>query len=439
MLLSLDIIPEILLYATVIGLCFWLLYRRYIFSVADPLFIFIVTTTFASVLVVEAVDEPRNVIHYFVCQLCVWAGFALVQERTGNAAVRAYAGSIQFTDLNLLRYTTYALFGIYLLSNLIILQTKGFALLSNDPSASKVTNFQEGFGIFRKVNWAVGGVVSAGLFFLFLLEKKRHLLILLLVVIFFSALGGSKGALLTYAVTAALFIYHPVFRTQHGLRQMLRKYIPVAVLAIFSVFFTVLIKENEDSEAVLLAFVRRLLYGADSVLFFYAPANVDYFARYSWLDFPAYIANPILGFLRIAPYQEAFGNVMVENTLPPGVSMEVIVGPNSAFYTEGQVFFGYYGAFAYSFALGCLASWVRALFFGLQRGSAFLLVFLSVLYQFSAAFLVDVKLAIGQIFDALVLVLPVYLVICFVVNRKIVFRQVRFGSAGNADLLVNHG
>lgn len=428
MLVSVDILPEVLLHATLLGLAFWLFYRRYIFSVADPLFIFVVTSTFASVLVIEVVDDPRNIAHYFFCQFFAWAGFALVQQHTGNPSLQAPTEGVYFTDITLLRYSCYVLFCIYFLSNLIILRTKGFALLSDTPSEAKVANFQAGFGIFRKINWAVGGVASAGLLFLFLLRKKRQDLVLLLIVIGLTALEGSKGALLRYAVMAALFIYHPVFSQQKQFRQQIKKYTPVAAVAIFGIFFTVLARENENSEAVLLAFVRRLLYGADGLLFFYAPANVDYFARYSWVDFPTYVINPILGFLRLAPYQEAFGNIMVENTLPPGVSMDVIVGPNSAFYTEGQVFFGYYGAFVYSFLLGCLASWFRSIYFSLRSGSAFLLVFLSVIYQFSSAILVDLKLFITQAFDAILLVLPIYVLVCFIKNGKIVFRRFQFGT-----------
>lgn len=426
MLISVDILPEIVLYVAILGLVFWLFYRRYIFSVADPLFIFVVTTTFASVLVIEIVEEPRNIIHYFICQFFAWMGFAWVQERSGNPVLCASSEDIHFTDTLLLRYTAYTLFVLYLLANLIILRTKGFALLSDAPTEAKVANFQEGFGIFRKINWAVGGVASSALFFLYLLEKKRRNLILLVIIVGFSSLEGSKGALLRYVIMVVLFVYHPIFKHQKQFRQQIKKYAPVAAIAVFGVFFAVLFKENENTEEVLLAFVRRLLYGADSMFFFYNPVNVEYFARYSWTDFPTYIINPLLGFLRLAPYQEAFGNVMIENTLPPGVVMDVIVGPNSAFYTEGQVFFGYYGAFAYSLALGGLASWMRSLFFSIQRGSSFSLVFLSFICQLSISILIDLKVFITQAFDAILLVLPIYILVSFIVKKKVVLRRLRF-------------
>jgi oligosaccharide repeat unit polymerase len=430
MLLSLDILPELLLYSALFGLGYWLLYMRYIYSVVDAQFIFVVTTTFASVLVVEVVEEVRYVWHFFGCQLCVWAGFALVQERTNRPGLVANESTdARFTDKVLLEYTVYALFGIYIISNLIILQSKGFALLSADPSQTKVTNFQQGFGIFRKINWAVGGVTTAGLIFLYLDRQRQRYLTLLLLVIALTALEGSKGALLRFAISFGIFLYHPAFRHSQELLSRLKKLAPLGAIAIFGVFFTVLFKENESSDEVILAFIRRLLYGGDAVLYFYHPINVDFFSRFSPFDYPTYIFNPILGFLRLAPYQEAFGNVMVDNALPQGITLDVIVGPNSSFYTEGQVFFGYYGAFLYSFMLGTLASWLRSMYFSLTKSPAFFLVFLSTIYQFSAAVLVDLKLFITQAFDTILLVLPVYVLVCFITQQKLVFRRITFAKA----------
>lgn len=430
MFVSLDILPEIIAYSVLLGLAYWLLYRRYIYSVVDAQFIFVVTTTFASVLVVEVVEDPRYVWHFFICQLCVWAGFALVQERTKRPGVSAAPiDGVHFTDKKLLEYTTYVLFGIYLLSNVIILQSKGFALLSDDPSHTKVTNFQQGFGIFRKINWAVGGVTSAGLMFLYLDQQRRRDLMLLLILIGLTSLEGSKGALLRFAIGFGIFLYHPAFRLRQDLLKKIKRFFPLGAMAIFGIFFTVLFKENDGNNEVVLAFVRRLLYGADAVLYFYHPINVDFFSRFSWTDYPSYLLNPIFGFLRLAPYQEAFGNIMVDNALPAGIILDVIVGPNSSFYTEGQIFFGYYGAFFYSFALGAAASWLRSLYFSLTKSPAFLLVFLSTIYQFSAAILVDLKLFITQAFDTILLVLPVYVLVCFITQQKIVIRRIRFAQA----------
>lgn len=432
MLISFDLLPELLGYSALFGTIYYLLYRRYIYSVVDPLFIFVFTTMFGSVLVIEAVSEISYITNYFGCQFSLFLGFALVQECTGNPALRSLQQPDTFySDKQLLRCVTYTLLSIYLLSNLIVFYTKGFALLSDTPSIMKETNFREGFGIFRKISWAVGGVASAGLIFLYLSDSRRRDVGLLLLMMVLTSLEGSKGALLRYAIVFGLFLYHPAFRQRLDLLRRLRRYVPLGIVGIFGVFFIVLAKENSSGDEVLLAFMRRLLYGADAILYFYHPANIDYFSKFSLLDYPTYLINPILGFLRLAPYQEAFGNIMVENVVPPGIIVDVIVGPNTSFYTEGQIFFGYYGAFIYSFIIGILTSYARSLFFSLTHCSAFLLVYASTIFRFSDSLMIDVKTSITQMFDTVVLVLPVYAVVYLLVRRRLVIHRIRFSSPNN--------
>ncbi|GAB4002164.1 hypothetical protein GCM10028807_60200 [Spirosoma daeguense] len=427
MQVSYEILGEILLYSVGFGIFYYLLYRSYIYSIVDPLFIFVFSTAFASVLVIEVVEDVNNIIHYFVCQLSVWAGFVLVQKRMTmrNLEISKVVNG-QFSDVVLLRYVVYTLYFIYFFSILLFLQSKGFALFADNPSEAKITNFQEGFGIFRKINWAVGGVAGTGLMYLYLVESKRNYLILLLILIALSALEGSKGALVRYAVTLGFLIYHPKFRVKKKLIKLIQKIQFPAIASIFLISFIVLFKENASAETAIFAFLRRLLYGADALLYFYHPINVDYFSRFSIWDYPEYIINPILGFLRLAPYQEAFGNIMVDNALPEGVTLDVLIGPNTSFYTEGRVFFGYYGAFFYSFLLGAFSSYIRALYFTLNKSSAFFFVFLGTIFQFSNAILVDLKFFITQSFDVILLVIPVYIVVSLLVRRKFVLRAIEF-------------
>lgn len=328
MIIDFDTLPVIALYALVLGLIYCGFYRSYIYSLIDILFLFVVTTVFSSVLVVMVLQEGNQIANFFLCQLSVFLGFALVQWRTGNPAMHNELEEMpQFTHVLLLRYTTYLLFGLYAISNMVLLYTKGFALFTDAPTEAKVANFQGGFGILRKINTSVGGVASAGLIFLYLNSLRRSDLILLIAMILVNALDGSKSALFRYAICFGAFMYHPAFSHRRQLNDKIKKLAPIAFLGALSVVVVILYKENTDSEEVLFALVRRLLYGSDALLFFYNTPNTDYFAHFSALDYPGYIINPILGLFRVAPYQEAFGNIMVENSLPPGVVMDVIVGP----------------------------------------------------------------------------------------------------------------
>lgn len=426
MIIDNDLLLEIFLSAVLIGSCFYILYRKYTYSIIDPLFLIIFNTTFGSVLVVEALDEPLSIVHYFVCQLCLFAGFAVVQERTGNlGATSLPTKNTYFKDIGILRCTVCILLVIYVFANLVLLYTKGFALLSDSPTDAKVANFRQGFGIIRKINWAMGGIAATGFTLLYLIQRRNRDLVCLILIMGLTALDGSKGALVKFVICFGLFTQHPLFRGIYILPKSVKWLAPLVAVGLFGTAFTVLLKENGDIDAALFAFLRRLLYNADGILYYYLPENIQYFAKYDAVDFLPHIFNPIIGFFRLAPYEEAFGNVMVENVLPPGSFMGVIVGPNSTFYLEGQIFFGYFGAFVYSFVLGCVYSWMRSFYFSLISSSAFFLVMINQIYQFAGALMSDIVLYITQVFDTCFLCIPIYLLVCLVLKGKVVFRRVR--------------
>lgn len=424
MQLDYSILPEVLLYALVFFIMYYLLYKPYIFSVIDPLFIFVFTTAFASVLVVNVVNDFRDVLHFFICQFCLYLGFLFVYKyfKQPLKESRHYI----FKDILSLEYTVYVLFILYVIGNIIIFSTKGFALLSDAPSNSKVANFQNGFGIFRKINWAAGGFAIAGLLYLYLVKKRFVYMVLLLIVACFTSLEGSKGSLLRILTTFAFLAYHPLFRNRQEVSRVFRKYTPIGLFALMIVFFAVLIKENTNIEQAIFAFLRRFLYSADSVLYYYTPINENYFLRYNFSDYPPYILNTIFGFLRIAPYKEAFGNVMVENVFPDFAKADVIVGPNTPFYIEGKIFFGYYGAFLHSFVVGAIYGIMRNLYFALSSSSAFLFVFLCCICQVSGNIWTDTSLFVTILFDTCFFVIPTYILVCFVINKKLIIHKPSF-------------
>lgn len=424
---SYELLPKILLYSLVIFVIYYALYKKFIFSVIDPLFIYLFNTTFASVLVISVVNEHKYIIHFFICQVCLLLGIYIVNRKYHwNNIIKYRPSYVSLSDYKLLDLAIYVFSFVYISANIIIFYTKGFALLSDAPTESKVANFQQGFGVFRKINWSIGGVLGSSLFVMILVKPKKIYILLLGLLVLFTALEGSKSSLLRIIISAALVLYHPVFQKKQDIIKKYIKYIPVGIIGLLTVFFTVLIKENETPELAIFAFFRRLLYSADSVLYFYNPVNQDYFGRYSFFDYPSYILNPVLGFLRVMPYQEAFGNIMVDNTLPSNVILDVIVGPNTSFYIEGQIFFGYFGAFLYSFIIGLTYAFIRIVYFSLVKCPAFLLAFIGYICQLIMMLLVDVNLFITQFFDTCFFVLPIYIGVCFIKHKKIVIRRPQF-------------
>ena len=424
--INFDVLPVIILWVLLLFGVYILLYRKFIYSIIDPLFIWVSTTAFASVLVIEVVPDIIDVLHFFGCQLCLWIGFFIAYRTSGfetktNFQLQRLSN---FSGYGVLRWLTYILLSIYVISNLYIAYSKGFALLSDAPSESKVANFQEGFGIFRKINWSLGTFTSTSLVFLFLSKRRRIDLVCLTIVVLFTSLEGSKGALLQIAISVGVVFYHPAFSEQRQIFARYKRFAPLAFIGIMGVFFTVLFKENDGVDEAFFAFIRRLLYSADSVLYFYLPVNIDYFSTYQPLDYISHIVNPILGFFRLQPYQEALGNTMVDNLRPPGSTSTVTVGPNTPFYIDGRIYFGYFLAFPYSVLIGYLYAIIRIHFFSLLRTTAFYFVFMGSFCHLASAIITDINLAVTQLFDLSFFVIPAFVVISFSLTRKLVIPSV---------------
>lgn len=422
-----EVIPEILLYTLVFFLIYFLAYRRYIYSILDPLFIYVFTISFSSVLIIYTLsDQPAYVIHFFLCHIFLYVGFLITVYWLRDYSKQELPIKIpsQFFDFETLRIVVYLLFAFYFLANVVLFYTTGFALLNDDPTIAKVENFTKGFGIIRKINTSIGSFLTAGLLF-FILAKLRWIdIFALFIVIILTALEGSKSSLLRILITFVLLGNHPLFLHRNEILNKIKLVIPLGILAVLGVFFTVLFKENSDYEQVVFAFVRRLLYGADATLYFYMPVNEQYFAQFHFWQYPSHLFNQILGFLRLVMSNEAFGNIMVANAFPNMTG--TIVGPNTPYYIEGQIFFGYYGAFIYSAVVGGCYAFIRQYFFFAKYYSAFWLIIICCICQQASGLYVEVTMFITSAFDTFFFVLPVYLIVNLAIHGRLRMRKLHF-------------
>ena len=170
-----NVIPKIVLLALSFLIVYFFAYRKILYSVVDPLFIWVFTTAFSSVLVLDVLSDWNDIIHFFASQACLCIGmhFGRYVFTRKNLKELRVDYIINIEDFEILRSTTYLLLCIYILSNVFIGYSKGYALFSDVPTESKIANFQNGFGIFRKISWSAGTFVSTSLFFLFLTENRR--------------------------------------------------------------------------------------------------------------------------------------------------------------------------------------------------------------------------------------------------------------------------
>ncbi|GAB4015100.1 oligosaccharide repeat unit polymerase [Spirosoma koreense] len=414
-----DILSNLFGWVVLIFAFYMVLYYRFVFSIIDPLFSWIFSTAFASYFATQIIPDLQDIFHFFGCQAFLWMGFVIAYRYTTPLHEGIHEQINDFTGQLALRHTTYLLVSFYIISNIIIAANTGFALFSDDPTVSKITNFQGGFGLFRKINWAAGKFSITALIYMFILKKGRIDLILLLLVVFFSAVEGSKSALLGVITSLGVVIYHPVFAYRKNILKKFQRYIPFFLLAALIIAFTVLIKERGNFSEAYLGLVKRLLYSADSLLFFYQPVNVDYFAKYSFTDYIPVITSPVLGFLRLQPYQETIGNIMYDNLRTPG-SFGATIGPNAPFYIEGRVYFYYWAAFPFSMLLGFLYARTRVYYFSLNNVSAFYFVFMGCFLQFMGTIIGDVNLTVNLLFGLFFFVIPPYILVKLLLEKKLI-------------------
>lgn len=427
MLIDDTIILQVLLHATGFFVLYYMCYRKYIYSILDPLFIYVFTLSFSSVLVVNSLYErPNYILHFFLCNVFLLAGFLLMMNilRAYDRRELPITVTTSFFDYKVIQITIYILFTIYIFANIVLFFTTGFALLSDDPTLNKVEGFSKGFGIILKINWGIGSFLTAGLIFLILSKSKSIDFLLLLINVILTSLEGSKSALLRILITFTLLVNHQLFSRRRDIVNKVKIFLPLGLCALFAIFLIVLFKENVDIEEVKYAFLKRLLYGADSTLYFYTPVNEQYFAKFHFWEYPSHLFNQILSFLRLVTPQEALGNVMVGNLLPNNTG--TIVGPNTPYYIEGQVYFGYYGAFVYSMVIGSCYAFIRQYFFKARYYSAFWFVLMCTLCQQATALNIEVTLFLTQLFDTCFFVIPVYIFVSLAIKGKLKFYKLHF-------------
>ncbi|UFH55975.1 O-antigen polymerase [Spirosoma sp. KNUC1025] len=415
------ILPEVLAWIAIILAIYLTLYYKFLYSIIDPLFNWIISTAFASYFATLVIPDVQDIYHFFGCQIALWFGFVIAYCKNNIPSIKAEPAH-NFSDQLLLRYTTYFLLSIYILSNIIIGYSKGFALFSDNPTLSKVEDFQGGFGLFRKINWAAGKFTSSALIYMYLIGGRRKDLIYFIIVAIFSAVDGSKSALFGVITTIGVILYHPSFLYKKDLLTKTKRYIPIFLVGALSISFVVLTKEKGSLNDAYLGFITRLLYSADSLLYFYQPVNIDFFEKYSYVDYISVITNPILGFLRLQPYQEAVGNIMYDNLRTIDTGSEITVGPNAPFYIEGRIYFYYWGAFPFSMLIGYLYAKIRVYYLSIKNASAFYFVYVSCFFQFATTLIGDVSLAVSLLFSLAFFVIPPYILIRLILYRKFTIR-----------------
>jgi oligosaccharide repeat unit polymerase len=411
---------RVILSTGIIFFVFFLLFRRHILHVFDPLLFYIITQAFSIELGFLVIDKSTYLINLLICQACFLAGFFIcagkAPKKTQLATSTLFKNNTNF-DVSIIKWYAIVTFAILLIVNIIQMKMTGIVLLSNNPSEAKVTSFTEGSGIIRRMNWGMLYVAGLFLLALILLKKQVRYAVLLLIILFIPALGGSKGALLYFILAISLFGCFsdiksvPIFKKiQIGSFVLL---IIAVILAGFIIYYSNSASSYND---ILYSLVARFLFYGDSMIYYYNDATVQHFSHYTFLDYFQDDFNSVLGTLRLIPYNEQLGYRLINYYY--NINSNVF-GPSIPYYVKGNIYFGYYGAFVYSFIIGSVIGFIRGKFYKLiknNRSSLLISLVIIHLNLFIYTLAQDSPVFLSVIFDTLLFSIPAILIVAYLHN-----------------------
>jgi oligosaccharide repeat unit polymerase len=395
-------------------------YRKYIISIFDPLFFFLVIQAFTIKMAFITIDNPSYLINFLLCIVCFTVGFILVNPKVKKIDDNyfVYSGN----QLKFINYFNLFAFITIVLANVILISQKGLTILNDDPSLAKFSEFDEGGGLgaVRRINWGLGNLIIVSLLFTYFKTYKKRNLIMLFILFLFSLTSGSKGVVLNYICLIGLIgIFNRIELTK-AFQNISKIKIPILIIGIMSALF-ILIKGGNDDSTIQDGLVKlgiRFLYFGDSIIYYYEPKTVAHFQLYNFVDFIDYQLNSILGFLRLVEYKKPLGNELLVYYTTSSNNSDLSIGPNTPFYISGHIFFGGFGALIYSGIIGSIVAYVRKKFFAMDKKkvsfiAVILLIFINTLIT---NFPQDTQLTISMLFDtAIFMVIPVFLslILCY--------------------------
>ena len=401
-----------------------LVYRKYIISIFDPLFFFLITQAFSIQMAFIQITYTPYLINFLLCVIFLNIGFFVNKPKVNKIDDAKFIYSNEL--LKFVNYFNFFAFIIIVLANLILISQKGLAVLSDDPSMAKFSNFDEGggFGAIRRINWGLLNLVLASLFFTYMQTNRKRNLVMLVILFLFSMTSGSKGVVLTFISLISLLGVFKKTEVMNSFKKINKIKMPLLIIGFISAIF-ILIRGSEESsiEGGLIKLGIRFLYFGDAIIYYYEPSIVAHFQHYNFIDFLSYHFNSILGILRIVDYKKPLGNDLLVYFIKDSEDTGLSIGPNTPYYISGHIFFGSFGAIIYSFITGFVFGFVRKLFFLMDKRKINFIAAIGIIYLniLITSLPQDAQLTISMLFDTIIFALiPITLsfIFCYTSNNS---------------------
>lgn len=350
-----------LIYGLVYLLVYIILFRKYIYSIFDPLLFFTILSAFggSTVLYLYHFDliSPFYFWSYITTQIAFVAGFRLVNPPppvfpSKKIELAKYSGTIQILyPLAVLSFVVAQLY-VYAIAGVPILLESRLEVFSSGG----------GFGALSRIIFVTSNLsLATATYRLIFLQKSLLRFIDYAVVIFsigVAILSGSKGALLGVVFTMSLTLFYcRLFYGGIDAELKLRSYfIFIIILAVPVALMTINLQSGIDNLLELLSVVGMRFFNTGDIFYMLYPMDViDHLPREN--GFVALFYSP-LGSLRIIPRE----------LLPINLGLQafwyhydttLLSGPNARHNVFGLFYFGPIFSILFSLILGFLYSLAR--------------------------------------------------------------------------------
>lgn len=399
-----------------LSLLYYIIFRKDIYSIIDPLFLTIVYSVFAA-SVVFLLYFTGNVSNYIFSNFCLTelsliAGFFSLKKVnlfktrrlvTKNFVESDYSKSIFFVITSFL----------FIVIQLYTYWQRGIPLFYK----SRLEYFEggAGFGIFSRI-LSVLTVVSLYTYFDLLFNRRVYTSLgfffyscsYALMMFASLVLSGSKSSFLLLAYV--FFAYYFINGKMEYFMKIWRKWRLLVLLSAFGLVLGIIAIQRDPDEAglpPLLMLGYRLVSSGD--IFWYSyPHDLVFSYPYHINGFEM-LFNDMLGFLRIYSWDEL--------KFHPGEYFykyhhysDITQGANARHNLFGLLYFGYGGSLVFSFIMGAIISIFRYQLpkFGLYKG-VFVRAFICYMYLKALSVVSDPTLFFSNMDDMLIIIVPVLL------------------------------
>lgn len=387
-------------------LMYKLLFKKYVFSFFDPLFLSLVFSSFATSVVIFLYFQDLIDDYFFgnfiLTQLSFVVGFYFFKPISKADSLKSHFKKIK-NDYSTFEFLYYASVLLFVFSNLMTYYLLGIPILNE---YGRLTTYSDsgGLGVLSRIISVTRPIILIYILDCYIktslgMGNKLIFLFLLLT----SILSGSKSALLEVVFVSILTQFF-FWKNNTDFTNLNRIRNQFFFFAFAGAILIISLGQNTAKSLIdlLLLFINRFINSGDIFMYAYTSDVLVNIPNTSGL---LAVFSDVLGFTRIIPYSklpDALGLQIWQNYHE---NFNYQMGPNPRHNVFGLHYFGFYGAIFYSFIIGILSSFFRNKLYNILPKGLIPCVFYVLCYPL-VDLRVDSTLAVSSITNILFIFCP---------------------------------